>query len=256
MSNHCLNCNAPVTHKFCSQCGQSNTTHKINGHFLWHEIQHGLFHVDKGILFTAKELFTRPGKSIREFLNGKRVKHFKPLSLVLVLAGIYGLLTIYFKIDTLANNIEINGSGEEYERAKNMVKEMSDWVSHHYALFALFQIPIFTIGTFIAFKKMGENIFEHLVINTFLTGQRLILHIVVFPFYYFFNQTEHLRTVARYTDILGYLFMIWSLMQLFSGVSSGKRFLRIVLSLIISFTIIAAFMLFVFQLVLSTIKGT
>ena len=103
---------------------------------------------------------------------------------------------------------------------------------------------------------MGENIFEHLVINTFLTGQRLILHIVVFPFYYFFNQTEHLRTVARYTDILGYLFMIWSLMQLFSGVSSGKRFLRIALSLIISFTIIAAFMLFVFQLVLSTIKGT
>ena len=256
MSSHCLNCNAPITHKFCSHCGQSNATHKINGHFLWHEIQHGVFHVDKGILFTAKELFTRPGKSIREFLNGKRVNHFKPLSFVLVLAGIYGIITIYFKINILANNIEINGSGEEYEKLKSSVNEMSDWISHHYALFALLQIPIFTIGTFIAFKKMGENIFEHLVINTFLTGQRLILHIVAFPFYYIFNQTEQLRTVARYTDGLGYILMIWSLMQLFSGVSRGRRFIRIILSFIITFMIILIIMLVVFQLVWGTIKGT
>ncbi|QOG00887.1 DUF3667 domain-containing protein [Flavobacterium sp. MDT1-60] len=37
-------------------------------------------------------MFTRPGHSIREFIEGKRVKHFKPLWLVAVLGALYGFL--------------------------------------------------------------------------------------------------------------------------------------------------------------------
>ncbi|MEO8862184.1 MAG: hypothetical protein ABI358_12210 [Ginsengibacter sp.] len=32
----------------------------MNFHFLWHDVQHGLFHFDKGVLYTTKQLFTRP----------------------------------------------------------------------------------------------------------------------------------------------------------------------------------------------------
>jgi len=61
---------------------------KINFRYLLYDIEHGLLHIDKGISYTIKELFTRPGHSVREFIEGKRVKHFKPISFVLVLAGI------------------------------------------------------------------------------------------------------------------------------------------------------------------------
>src|ERR1035437_8773131 len=105
MTTNCQNCNAVLHGKYCSNCGQSSEIHKIDIHYLSHDIQYGLLHFDKGILFTTKELFTRPGNSIREFLEGKRAKHFQPISLVLVLAGIYGLLFHFFKINMFENYV-------------------------------------------------------------------------------------------------------------------------------------------------------
>lgn len=90
---NCLNCGTVINTKYCSNCGQSANTHRINISFLWHDIQHGLLHVDKGIFFTLRELFTRPGYSVKEFISGKRVQHFKPLSLIIVLAGVFGILS-------------------------------------------------------------------------------------------------------------------------------------------------------------------
>src|SRR6478736_1543240 len=119
MTKTCLNCNANLAGKFCSNCGQDSNTHRINSHFLWHDIQHGLTHVDKGMLFTIKELFTRPGNSIRQFLEGKRIKHFKPISLVIILAGAYGFLSHYYEINIFSSNIQkISGSGAGYAHAK------------------------------------------------------------------------------------------------------------------------------------------
>ena len=45
----CKNCNQKFNGHFCNNCGQPANTHKINSHFLWHDIQHGLLHFDKGI---------------------------------------------------------------------------------------------------------------------------------------------------------------------------------------------------------------
>lgn len=95
----CKNCHQIYTGHYCNNCGQSAETHKINAHFLWHDIQHGLLHFEKGILYSLKQLFSRPGHSIREFIEGKRVRHFKPLSLVVVLATLYGFMYHYFHIN-------------------------------------------------------------------------------------------------------------------------------------------------------------
>ena len=99
MTNLCLNCDVQLTGNFCSNCGQSAKVHKINFHFLIHDIQHGLLHLEKGFFYTTKELFTRPGHSIREFLAGKRVNHFKPISFAIILAGVYGIMAHYFEIN-------------------------------------------------------------------------------------------------------------------------------------------------------------
>src|SRR5215213_8947870 len=92
----CKNCNQPFVGNFCNHCGQAANTHKLSLHYIWHDLQHGLFHFDNGIFYTIKQLLTRPGHTIREFIQGKRVRHFKPLSLVVVLATLYGLLYHYF----------------------------------------------------------------------------------------------------------------------------------------------------------------
>ena len=236
MTTYCQNCNAALHGKYCSNCGQSSETHKIDIHYLSHDIQHGLLHLDKGILYTTKELFTRPGNSIREFLEGKRIKHFKPISLVLVLAGIYGLLFHFFKINMFANYVVISGSDEKVIQLNAVIENMSDWIVQHYAIFALVQIPIFTIGTYLVFRKAGYNFVEHLVINTFLVGQRLILHIITFPLYYIYNGTSMLTTIDRILNLIAYALAFWALIQLFRN--QRKRILRTIFSLLISFLLI------------------
>ncbi len=236
MEDNCLNCHHTLTGKYCSNCGQSAATHKINIHFLWHDIQHGLLHIDKGILFTTKELFTRPGDSIREFIDGKRVKHFKPISLVLVLAGVYGLLYHFFKINMLSHYIEINGSNASVNRLKEIIEKMTEWITEHYSILALLQIPIYTVGTYIGFRRSGYNFIEHLIINTFLVGQRLILHIITFPFYYMSSGTLMLRKTDNIIFCIGYALAIWTLFQLFKN--QKLRLLKIIVSLCISLFII------------------
>jgi hypothetical protein len=254
MESNCLNCHEPLTGEFCSHCGQPANTHRINTHFLWHDLQHGFMHMDKGILFTTKELFTRPGHSIREFLEGKRVMHFKPISMVLILAGIYGFLSHFFQINVLENNYEINGSGRDFNRIKETIGKISEWLSQHYAVIALTQIPIFSVGTYIGFKKSGYNFIEHVVINTFLTSQRIIVHIVSFPLYYLLNGTKTLKFVDRGISLIGYFLIFWSLFQLFNRLPKFQRIWKTVLSLFISFILSVGILVGIFKWAMAYIK--
>jgi hypothetical protein len=68
----CLNCNNTIDKNFCNICGQKTSTHRFSiKHILDAGILNGIFMINKGFFFTIKELFTRPGHSIREYINGK-----------------------------------------------------------------------------------------------------------------------------------------------------------------------------------------
>lgn len=146
----CKNCHQVFEGNYCNNCGQSVDTHKINIHFLWHDIQHGLLHFDKGILYSLRQLFTRPGHSVREFIEGKRAKHFKPLSLVVVLATLYGVLYHYFDINLFPSSAENNVDYSEF----------NELIATHFSWITILTIPLYTIGTFICFRSQGYNFVE------------------------------------------------------------------------------------------------
>src|SRR5689334_20385034 len=87
MSITCKNCHFQYEGKFCPDCGQKADTERITYHSLAHEIPHSILHIDKGIFFTMKELFIRPAATLKEYMAGRRVKHFKPLAYVLILTA-------------------------------------------------------------------------------------------------------------------------------------------------------------------------
>lgn len=74
----CKKCKQHFKGHYCSNCGQPAETHKLDFHFLMHDIQHGLMHFDKGVLYSAGQLFTRPGDSIRDFIEGKELNILNP----------------------------------------------------------------------------------------------------------------------------------------------------------------------------------
>ena len=77
----CLNCNNEVKEQFCPICGQKTSTHRFSfSHIFNNGVLNGIFNVNKSLFYTLKELFTRPGHSIREYIQGKRIRHFNALA--------------------------------------------------------------------------------------------------------------------------------------------------------------------------------
>lgn len=217
MTTTCKNCGQHFKGHFCNNCGQAASTHEINFHFLWHDIQHGFFHFDNGIFYTARQLFTRPGHSIREFIEGKRVRHFKPISLVVLLATIYGLLSITFHINVLTD-IKITGVGNNEINAQ----QIKNWIDSHYAWVTLATLPVYALASFLAFRKQAYNFMEHLVLNAFLAGQRLLLHIAVFPISYLLNSTANLKSFSDFLSLADLILMGWAYSQFFNKLSKKK----------------------------------
>lgn len=219
----CKNCNQTFKGHYCNNCGQPADTHKINAHFLWHDIQHGLLHFDNGIPYSIKQLFIRPGHSIREFIEGKRVRHFKPLSLVAVLAALYGFLYHYFKINLFQSSAD---SGIDYG-------DFNEWMATHFSWVAIATIPIYTVGTYIVFRKQGYNFFELFVLNTFKASQRLFVQILTFPILLYLNSTNHAEKFSSITYLLGIILIFWTNIQFFNKISRTRAFFLTILSHII-----------------------
>ncbi|GHN02090.1 hypothetical protein WSM22_35790 [Cytophagales bacterium WSM2-2] len=252
----CKNCSNNFEGKFCNECGQPASTHDLNFHFLVHDIQHGLFHLDKGFLFTIKELFTRPGHMIREYLRGKRVSHFKPVSLILILAGAYGLLSHFFHIDILNGTFHVSGSKEEEEEIKQRVSELSDWVASHYALVSLLSLPVFTLGIFIGFWKKGYNLAEYFVLNAYLTGQHLLIHILFFPVIYLLNATSWQESFNVFLNTIIVIVTLWTLLQFFDHLKKWTIIWRTVMSFLISAVIYIMVGIILMLNVLSSLKAS
>jgi hypothetical protein len=230
----CKNCDNNFEGKFCNQCGQPAATHDMNFHFLVHDVQHGLLHLDKGFFYTVKELFKRPGHAIREYIKGKRVNYFKPISLILVLAGTYGLLSHFFHIDILSDSVNVNTSEKGGEEIKKAYLEMSEWVSGHYSLVSLLTLPIFALGTFIGFRKQGYNFVEHLVLNAYLTGQRLVLHVVFFPILLLSSKVGSQKNAGDFLSLIIAAITLWTMFQFFDSLKKWSVFWRTTLSFVIA----------------------
>jgi len=216
----CKNCNHIYKGQYCNNCGQTADTHKINAHFLWHDIQHGLLHFDEGIPYSLKQLFTRPGHSIREFIEGKRVRHFKPLSLVAVLGAFYGFLYHHYHIDLFSDSNDSTLDLHDY----------NEWMATHFSWVTIATIPFYTLGTFIVFRKQGYNFFEFFVLNTFKAAQRLFVQVLTFPVLLYLNSKGHAQWFSTLTYIIGVLLIFWTNIQFFNKISRTKAFFLTLLS--------------------------
>ena len=233
----CKNCNQSIDGNYCSNCGQSSNTHPINFQYLVHELQHGFLHVDKGIFYTLKELFTRPGDSIREFIEGKRVKHFKPvISLVIILATIYGILSHYSNIEVIdMSTINVSGNKNLFED----ILKIRKWTSEHFVWLSLLSIPVYSFGTSIAFRKQQFNFIEHIVLNTFLAGQKLAVHIATFPIFYLVSNTLYADKFDTLLTIIDFVLLIWTYKSFFNQESKLRTTWLATLSYIIYIMVVA-----------------
>jgi hypothetical protein len=215
-----------VYENFCASCGQKADTPKLNWHYLFHDIPHSILHIDKGFFYTAKELFIRPSATVRNYLDGKRIKHFKPVAYAFLL-GIIMSIVIDVEIDKPFQTNPSSAIETTQEKEAEGIHVRGDIItyvfSHHYGLLVILCVPIYAFFGWSVYRK-ERNYVEILTAFLFIFG-----HTTWFALFLAFGlifdnvYLEGVLGVLWLTSIL--LYSLWGITEVFTLYKRPKRIL-------------------------------
>jgi len=221
---NCKPCVHRVDGTFCSYCRQKSNVGRINLSNFLSELSESIFQINRGFFHTLISLFVRPGDSLKEFLHGKRKAHFKPIAYVLTLSTLYFLITTITNQSTWIEDIVTGWMNRETElNADVKFPEMATWFLKNYAYSTLLLLPAFSLASYLSFLKFGKNYLEHIVINSYITGQQAIFY-SLFAVGGAFIESDVMEMLP-YLVATGYTF--WVFWQFFS---KGNRVINILRS--------------------------
>lgn len=221
-AKHCANCSRPMDggeQKFCPACGQPTPAHRIDWHFLGHELEHSILHMDRGVLYTIKNLMLRPGHLMRDYLGGKREGIVKPLLFLMMTAG--ALLFVSHMMGSEPMSAE--AAFQESDGQRRLREAIVLWMNKNFALVTLLLLPIEAAAFKLAFRKFREvNYTEWLVMVSYLTAFTSLVWIVMSLVKRWFAPGLFELTIM----VLVFGYMIGSLIQFFSGHPRWKIVVR------------------------------
>ena len=241
-AENCLNCNYETIGKFCHTCGQKTDTHRITAkHFVTHDLLHGVWHIEKGILFTLKQALLRPGQAALEYISGKRIKYYNVFYLILVIIGLTLLANNVYD-DMQFTYFKIKNEAATSAQAKDINKFLGDYAK----LIIYAFVPLFAFNGFLLFRRKKLNFSEHLIIAGMIFLGVIFINFL-FELLYF---TDFLKYVDGLSSIFGILVPITILAYVIAnyyrtfrkeysaGVTAFKIFLFLILLLMEIFAIV------------------
>lgn len=160
---NCLNCEKELVGDFCFGCGQKANTHRITfKNFIFHDLLHGTFHIDRGILYTAKQAFTRPGKAALDYISGKRKRYYNVFYLILITIG---LMLFFRHIHTLFPGYVEDNKPDPTRLMNEATKRMDHIFDTQSKFLLLLFVPFGAINSFVIFRRKKLNLSEHAIIS-------------------------------------------------------------------------------------------
>ncbi len=118
----CLNCGHTVEEKYCPNCGQQNIQTRQPFHYLFTHFVEDFTHYDGQFWGTLKNLFFRPGKLTKTYLEGKRQTFVPPVKLYIFVSFVtFFLFAVFPPFDI---NFEGKGSSKLFSQ-KDKISEIN-----------------------------------------------------------------------------------------------------------------------------------
>lgn len=217
-AHQCLNCGHELGGRFCAHCGQKADTHRITWkHFFLHDLLHGVWHLERGILFTLKEAFTRPGHAAMDYISGKRIRYYNVFYLILLVLAFHSVienaLTAHVPAAGHTASSDVVTAGDEPSRRASAA---AAFMEHNYKMLISATIPLLALCSFIVFRRYKLNYAEHCIVagiallginiiavvhtvieNTFVSEQVSVFLAMIYLFYISYVYTQAFG--ARYT---------------------------------------------------------
>lgn len=167
-----------------------------------HDLLHGVWHLEKGILFTLKETIVRPGQAALDYVNGKRIRYYNVFYLALLVIGL-NVILLHLK----DNHIEAT-----VETVKKSQNKLNDFVFKNSKIILFCIVPIFSLNAKLLFRRLKLNIAEHFILGGITLLGLLVISAVLFLFSYlnFVWDSDIFGLGKAFLFILLLLFPAWS----------------------------------------------
>ncbi len=105
----CLNCGTSLIGDYCHHCGQTGHIHRALTAW-WHDLAHGVLHLDGKIWRTLPLLALRPGDLTRRYVEGERARFVSPMALFLF--SVFLMFAVFSSIGgpVAMNTAQVNGA--------------------------------------------------------------------------------------------------------------------------------------------------
>ncbi len=230
----CKNCAKEFKGKYCPRCSQKATISRITTRDLFQDVLKKYLPFDKGFLYTAWHVITRPGLMVRDYLDGKRVDYTKPLSflVLLIAASIIFLPQAEFQQKMQAGMSISNPSAKTA-----MMEEISQWVYTHLTVIIAGMLPFTALSSKWLHRKHDVNYAEHLVLNVYLMAGCTLVSLPVSIIAYVLGLSQmdfgQWSTVLNYT--LFFAYFVWGNIQFFQPASKILEVVKAILTYLIGY---------------------
>lgn len=198
----CKNCNKEINSKFCPDCGQPTSLKRIDGKYIIHEIEH-LLHLERGILYTIRELTTNPGQNIRNYLSENRSRLVKPIIFIIITSLIYTILIHLFHIE--------DGYVEYHEEGTpSAVGSIVKWIQGHYGYANIMMSIFIALWLKVFFRKSNYNFYETLIMLCFVMGMGML----IFSIFAIIQGITHFN-IMKIAGFTGVIYCVWAIGQFY-----------------------------------------
>ncbi|MEO1624364.1 MAG: DUF3667 domain-containing protein [Bacteroidota bacterium] len=137
----------------------------------------GVINLDRGLPFTIWQYLRRPKRAVYDFLESPRRKNYtKPFAFLLIVGvvGTYISFSLLDQLTTAQGGMLEKGLRESAPDLEAALKEFMEFLRkyQHFVQFGI--IPILTLATQAIYRERKLNYAEHLVINSYVTGMRML----------------------------------------------------------------------------------
>ena len=232
----CRSCGSQISENYCGNCGQKRFQ-RINRNYILEEFRSIYVASNKGFFYTLKNLLINPGRTAREFINGDRQKHYKPILLALLLAT----LSAFISFQIMGVDDVMDALGPEY-RNNTFFNDYMVLLQNYYSLIMIGLIPVYSLASWLAFKKWGDNYYEHIVANAFFQALYTLLTMLLYPVFKFFpNNGETFMILSTIIFIVAFPLYIWFM----RGFYAQKSFGAVIMKVLVTFLLISLFSVFI-----------
>ena len=207
----CLNCGTAILApaRFCSHCGQRTDTARLSFADVVRDLMHSFVNVERGPLAFAWALLTRPGEVAREYIEGKRRRHYGPFATLVVLVG--------------ATALAVNLTGFQVLAQDGLPTWTSRALQGHFNLLLLAQLPLLGALCALAFRSARLTFPEHMVLVAYTLSVRAVSLVLVVAVAYLTSNANASPAAAYAFWAAWYVYFGWAASQFYPGVDWGLR---------------------------------